>query len=230
MESRIIKPGMVIVDKREARSQVPSLLAKYNVSVRYDLLEVGDYALAGDILIERKSINDFISSLLDGRLFEQASALVAASSNPTMLVEGDLHKALSYFKNVNAFWGAYASLIYDFKLITVYTSSPEETARFISVISKRKKEEKTEMWVKPKKKKGGTDDILINVLTSIPNVGVVTADRLLTGLGTLREIFNADPQTLSTVGKIPHNKSHKIYEIINTKYSKFKGGEQLKIG
>lgn len=221
---------MVIVDKREARSQVPSLLAKYNVSVRYDLLEIGDYVLAGDILIERKSVNDFISSLVDGRLFEQASALVNASSNPTILVEGDLHKALNYFKNVNAFWGAYASLIYDFKLITVYTSSPEQSARFIAVISRRRREEKAEMWVKPKKKKGGTDEILVNILTSIPGVGVVTADRLLTGLGSLREIFNANPQTLSTIGKIPHDKSHKIYEIINTRYSKFKSGEQLKIG
>ena len=103
-ELRVLKPGIVIVDRREEKSAVPSLLIKHGLSVRFDVLEVGDYALPGDILIERKTVNDFISSILDGRLFDQALNLSKASNNPTFIIEGDIKNGLMHFENVNAFW------------------------------------------------------------------------------------------------------------------------------
>ncbi|MCS7125387.1 MAG: helix-hairpin-helix domain-containing protein [Aigarchaeota archaeon] len=225
---RIIKSGTVIVDKREEKSNIPSLLVKHGVSVRFEVLEVGDYALPGEIVIERKTVNDFISSILDGRLFDQALNLSQVSPHPTFIIEGEVRNGLRFFKNENAFWGALASLIYDFKISTLFTSSPEDTAKLISVISKRG-EERKEIWVKPKKKKLEVSELQISVLTSLPGVGAVTAQRLLKGLGSLREIFNADPNILSAVGKIPYKKSVEIHQLINTKYSEYEGVEQSKI-
>ncbi|HDD56756.1 MAG TPA: hypothetical protein ENG18_01900, partial [Nitrososphaeria archaeon] len=49
-----LKPGVIVVDKREERSGIPSLLRELGISVRYEMLEVGDYLLPGDILVERK--------------------------------------------------------------------------------------------------------------------------------------------------------------------------------
>jgi len=94
-----LKPGVVVVDKREEKSGVPKILLKLGVSLRYEFLEVGDYLLPGDILIERKEVGDFLSSLLDGRLFDQASNLVEVSENPTILIEGDFSKIFTRFEN-----------------------------------------------------------------------------------------------------------------------------------
>ena len=228
-ELRVLKPGIVIVDRREEKSAVPSLLIKHGLSVRFDVLEVGDYALPGDILIERKTVNDFISSILDGRLFDQALNLSKASNNPTFIIEGDIKNGLMHFENVNAFWGALASLTYDFKQIVFFTNSPEETATLINVISKRKRGKEEDVWVKPRKKKATLNELQILVLTSIPGVGLTTAKRLLKNLGSLREVFNAEPNVLSTAGKIPAEKSLKIYELINAKYKEDRNEQQSKI-
>ncbi|MEN2974364.1 MAG: ERCC4 domain-containing protein [Candidatus Caldarchaeales archaeon] len=225
---RMIKTGTVIVDRREEKSGVPSLLIKYGVSVRFEVLEVGDYALPGEIIIERKTVNDFVSSILDGRLFDQASNLSQASPHPTFLIEGEIRNSLRYFKNENAFWGALASLLYDFKVAIFFTSSSEDSAKLISVISRRG-EDRREVWVKPKRKKMGVSEMQISVLTSLPGVGVVTAQRLLKGLGSLREVFNADPNVLSTVGKIPYRKSMEIHQLITAKYTDYENVEQSKI-
>lgn len=227
-ELRVLKPGIVIVDRREEKSAVPSLLIKHGLSVRFDVLEVGDYALPGDILIERKTVNDFISSILDGRLFGQALNLSKASNNPTFIIEGDIKNGLMHFENVNAFWGALASLTYDFKQTVFFTNSPEETATLITVISRRRKGGE-DVWVKPRKKKATINELQILVLTSLPGVGPATAKRLLKTLGSLREVFNAEPSVLSTAGKMPAEKSLKIYELINAKYMEDGGEQQSKI-
>ncbi len=228
-EVRVIKPGVVIVDRREERSDVPSLLIKRGLSVRFDMLEVGDYALLGGILIERKTINDFISSILDGRLFEQALNLSKASSNPTFIIEGRIKNGLAYFENANAFWGALASLLYDFNVKTFFTESAEDTASLITVISKRKKGGEEDVWVKPKRKKATINELQIQVLTSLPGVGPATAKRLLRALGSLRGVFNAEPNILSIAGKISLQKSMKIYDLINAKYGEDVGSQQSKI-
>ena len=226
---KVLKPGMVVVDKREEKSTVPSLLIRHGLSVRFDMLEVGDYALPGDILIERKTVSDFISSIMDGRLFEQASNLCRVSANPTFIIEGEIKNGLRYFENVNAFWGALASLIYDFKLRVFFTDSSEDTATLIYVVANRKKKMEEDVWVKPKKKKVTVEELQISVLTSLPGIGPTTAKRLLKALGSLREVFNAEPTVLSTIGKISIQKSKQIYELINAKYSAFKSNEQSKI-
>ena len=58
----------VIVDMREFRSSLPSLLHAANLQVVPVTLTVGDYILTPDICVERKSIPDLISSFNSGRL------------------------------------------------------------------------------------------------------------------------------------------------------------------
>ena len=58
----------VIVDIREFRSSLPSLLHASNLLVIPATLTVGDYILSPDHCVERKSIPDLISSFNSGRL------------------------------------------------------------------------------------------------------------------------------------------------------------------
>lgn len=58
----------VIVDMREFRSTLPSLLHASNLIVIPATLTVGDYILTPEICVERKSLSDLISSFNSGRL------------------------------------------------------------------------------------------------------------------------------------------------------------------
>ena len=60
--------SQVIVDMREFRSSLPSLLHASGLLVLPVTLTVGDYILTPDICVERKSIPDLVSSFNSGRL------------------------------------------------------------------------------------------------------------------------------------------------------------------
>ena len=62
------EPSQVIVDMREFRSTLPSLLHAAKLLVIPATLTVGDYILAPDICVERKSIPDLVQSFTSGRL------------------------------------------------------------------------------------------------------------------------------------------------------------------
>ncbi len=223
-----LKPGVVVVDKREVKSGVPKMLSRLGVSLRYEFLEVGDYLLPGDVLIERKEVGDFLSSLLDGRLFDQASNLVKASENPTILIEGEFSRILTRFENRAAIWGAIASLGYDFKITLLYTPSPEETANLIAVISKRSPR-KEEHHLRPKRKRADINELQLSIVASLPGVGAARAKRLLERLGTVRAVFNADASQLSRLGGIPYETSLRIFKLLNTRYGVEAGEGQGRI-
>jgi len=85
----------VIVDMREFRSELPSLLHKRGMDIEPVTLEVGDYILTPEICVERKSISDLIGSLNSGRLYNQATAMSRFYTNPMLLIEFDTNKPFS---------------------------------------------------------------------------------------------------------------------------------------
>lgn len=64
------------VDFRERPSGIMEILRKMDgVRLEEKKLSVGDYQINDHIFVERKTTKDFIVSLIDGRLFSQASRL-----------------------------------------------------------------------------------------------------------------------------------------------------------
>ncbi|KAI1339303.1 DNA repair endonuclease XPF [Xylariaceae sp. FL0016] len=85
----------VVVDVREFRSSLPSLLHGRNLNVIPCMLTVGDYILSPHICIERKSIGDLISSFRDGRLFNQCETMFQHYKSPMLLIEFDQNKSFT---------------------------------------------------------------------------------------------------------------------------------------
>ncbi|XP_013776603.1 DNA repair endonuclease XPF-like [Limulus polyphemus] len=85
----------IIVDLREFRSDLPSLIHRRGIDVEPITLEVGDYILTPDTCVERKSLNDLIGSLNNGRLYSQAQAMSRYYKQPILLIEFDQTKAFS---------------------------------------------------------------------------------------------------------------------------------------
>ncbi|XP_069763477.1 DNA repair endonuclease XPF isoform X2 [Narcine bancroftii] len=82
----------IIVDLREFRSVLPSLIHRRGIDVEPITLEVGDYILTPDICVERKSVSDLIGSLNNGRLYTQCIAMSRYYKRPVLLIEFDPNK------------------------------------------------------------------------------------------------------------------------------------------
>lgn len=85
----------IIVDMREFRSELPSLIHRRGIDIEPVTLEVGDYILTPDICVERKSVSDLIGSLNSGRLYNQCVAMSRFYKRPVLLIEFDPNKPFS---------------------------------------------------------------------------------------------------------------------------------------
>jgi DNA excision repair protein ERCC-4 len=89
------EPPRVVVDVREFRSSLPSLLHGRSMIIVPCMLTVGDYILSPNICVERKSVNDLISSFRDGRLYNQAETMFQHYKSPMLLIEFDQNKSFT---------------------------------------------------------------------------------------------------------------------------------------
>uniref|UniRef100_UPI00358FF26B DNA repair endonuclease XPF isoform X2 n=1 Tax=Myxine glutinosa TaxID=7769 RepID=UPI00358FF26B len=85
----------VVVDMREFRSELPALLHRRGFQIEPVTLEVGDYVLTPQLCVERKSISDLVSSLNNGRLFSQCTAMSRRYPRPALLIEFDAGQPFS---------------------------------------------------------------------------------------------------------------------------------------
>ncbi|CAO3621855.1 unnamed protein product [Cunninghamella blakesleeana] len=85
----------VIVDMREFRSSLPPIMYAEGLKIIPCTLIVGDYILAPNICVERKSINDLIQSLNSGRLYAQCENMKLYYDIPILLIEFDENKSFS---------------------------------------------------------------------------------------------------------------------------------------
>ena len=58
----------IIVDEREKKSGIPKLLSAIGVKTEVKTLPIGDYIVAPETVVERKSISDLLSSIFDGQI------------------------------------------------------------------------------------------------------------------------------------------------------------------
>lgn len=85
----------IVVDMREFRSELPSLIHRRGIDIEPVTLEVGDYILTPEMCVERKSISDLIGSLNNGRLYSQCISMSRYYKRPVLLIEFDPNKPFS---------------------------------------------------------------------------------------------------------------------------------------
>jgi len=81
------KQKRIVADVREFRCPLPSLLHAVGIALTARSITVGDYILAPEICVERKSISDLIGSFQSGRLYNQSEAMARYYKYPCLLIE-----------------------------------------------------------------------------------------------------------------------------------------------
>ena len=105
----------IIVDEREKKSGIPKLLSSIGVKTEIKTLQIGDYIVAPETVVERKTIGDLFSSIFDGRLFDQCSRLTEHYQHPILLIEGNVDEIEELTDNPLIFYGALSTVALEFK-------------------------------------------------------------------------------------------------------------------
>lgn len=226
LESLPIKPvvvkkkrGKIVVyiDSRELKSEVPKVLKELGVEIEVKTLDVGDYVVSEEVAIERKSANDFIQSIIDGRLFEQMKRLTEAYRRPILIIEGQLYG----IRNVhpNAIRGALAAVALDWGVPILFAQDAKETANYIYLIARREQEEKKkEVALRGEKKALTLAERQRLIVEGLPNVSATLAKRLLKHFGSVERVFTAKESELMEVEGIGELKAREIRKVITAPY------------
>jgi len=227
VESKEDSP-VIYADSREGSSRVLRELERLNVDIKVKGLAVGDYQVSDDVAIERKTNTDFISSIMDKRLHKQAKELVENFKKPVMIIEGaDFY---SGFVHPNAVRGALASIAVDFGIPIIPTRSPEDTAAMINRIAIREQtHEKSDIQIRTEKKPLTTWEQQLYIIESLPNIGPVTARKLLEEFITVKGVINASEDELKKVDGIGDKIAKSISRVISSGYKTIKTDKHLKL-
>ncbi len=208
------KPEKIIIDYREKNSLVASYLIKEGLEIEFKELKIGDYVVK-DVIIERKTVSDFISSMINQRLLKQIEE-IKQYENKLIIIEGisekELYKDENYSINPNAIRGFLLSIALKHKIPLIFSKNSEDTAKFIAILSKKKDKE---MNLNAKKKTLNKKEQLQFIIEGFPGVGPKKAKALLEKFGSIQNIILAPTEELE---KILGIKSEQIREIIERKY------------
>jgi Fanconi anemia group M protein len=208
-----------VADSRELSSTVPRELLEFGVVSKPKMLDVGDYLISDRACVERKTAEDFIASMLDGRLMEQMKNL-NAYSRPCLIIEGE---GLYSKRGVhpNAIRGALASIALDFRIPIIFTQDERDTAAIIAAMIKREHlGEKRDVQIRPDKRRTTQNEQQESIVAGLPNVNIVLARRLLLEFETVQKIFNATQEELERVQGIGKKTAEEIVKILKEKYGK----------
>ncbi len=205
-----------IIDYREKNSLIPSELTHLGLEIEFRNLKVADYIIKG-VAIERKTVSDFISSMINRRLLKQLEEL-GQYKERLLIVEGIDEQELytdsedRIGMHPNSIRGFLLSILLKHKVPIIFTKNYEDTAKFLSVLSKRKS---IEFPLNVKKKNLNKKEQKQFIIEGFSGIGPKTAKKLLKKFKTIKNIINASEEELKEViGK----KAENIIKIIEGKY------------
>ena len=211
----------IVIDQRELDSSIArDLSTRDGIRTRLETLAVGDYVCSDRVVVERKTVTDFLDTLLGGdrSLFEQAGAMARHYARPVVIVEGeDLYGERDV--HPNAIRGALASLAIDFDASILRTADAGETADLLAVLAGRE-QETADREVRVHGEKGGRTmaEQQEYVVASIAEVGPVTARELLSHFGTVEAVMTASEETLLEVDGVGEVTAGRIRDVIGSEY------------
>ncbi len=211
----------IISDYREMRSNVVKELYEMGVKIESKRLPVGDFLLSKDVCVEKKTVGDFLSSLIDGRLFKQAKNMMEHFKKPVIILECNSDIYSERKVHPNAIRGAISSLCVDYRIPIINSSCEKETAIFIHNIAKREQIENDKLVrLRGERKPFSEKEQKEYVITSLPGIGRKTSQNLLKHFKTVKKVFNADEKELKKVKNIGKKTIVNIKKIIEEEYEK----------
>ena len=195
-------PIHIRIDSQEQRSGIPDMLAAMpQVHIEVMPLHMGDYDIGGDPcrVFERKTGSDFLSSLVQGRLFAQLTALRKSRFAPILLLEGDPLRVSHSQMRPESIRGALTYITAILHVPILPSSGPSDSARLVYAAAKQCQIGYAAHGPAGGRRTASLSEQQMQIVLSLPGIGRVTARAVCTRFRSLHELLNADAAQLSTV-------------------------------
>lgn len=200
----------IIIDTREKQSLVAAHLLQKRANIKFEKLEIADY-LINQIAVERKTYSDFISSIINKRLFTQLGE-IKKYPRYFIIIEG---KETEHNLDKPA-KGMILSIITQYEIPILFTSNEEETADYLLLLAKKQDKPKQELGIRPSKTGLNTEEQKQFILEGFPGIGPTTAKQLLEKHKTLNKIFSLTEEELKQINKFDENKIKKFLKLLRS--------------
>lgn len=198
----------ILIDVHEPQHFYTRLMLR-DLPVERTKLEIGDYHLPYDYVIERKTIDDLLNSLYGNdqqkraRIWMQLRNLSQYEHPILAIVAGNKWKSY-YFSNSRSVHSSILSFListlFSWNIPVVMLDDDDEFILFIEQLYKYATKDKPSVRPAPKASLKRTDnEILEDILCMIPNVGVSKARLILEHFGTIAEVAKANVNDLIQV-------------------------------
>lgn len=214
----------ILIDHREPKELIRELAKDTDIEVKQ--LNTADFIIQSktkegkEVLvgIERKSLNDFLNSIIDKRLLQQLITLKDNFHSPILVIEGkeNIYRLRNF--HPNAIRGMLASIAIDFHVPVLQTNNYRDTASLIRVIAKRMEKPSSAISLLTKKKPMSAKEHQEYIIETLPLVGPSLSKSLLTHFKSVKNIINASFEDLQKVEKIGPKKAKLIKDIIDKEY------------
>ena len=206
----------IIADTREKGGHVLKELQDLGINLVLKALPVGDYVLSKRVCVEFKTSEDFVNSLLDGRLLSQLREL-KQYQRPILIVEGTNWYSQ---RNVhpNAIRGAFSAISVSFGIPVLVTQNAKDTAALLQTIAKREKDGGVDAAVIGISRSSSAQEELLGVVAALPNVGPVLAPKLLARFGSLKDLMNASVDDLKQVEGVGKKKAEELCDTFSRRF------------
>ncbi len=207
----------IIVDHRERG--ILNELKELDMDVELKDLKAGDFVLSDKVGVELKTKEDFIASIIDGRLLNQLKLLRENFEIPLLLIQGE--EDIYSLRNVypNAIRGMIATITVSYNIPIIYSQNAKDTAAILKIIAKREQDpDLKSIYLRNERKPLTLKEQQEYIIQSLPGVGPNLSKALLENFKSVKNIFDADIEKLKEVDKIGKKKADNIRKVIDQEY------------
>ena len=225
---------MLIIDSREKEGSklvrlVEQKAKALNIKTEKKWIEIGDYVF-NDVCFEAKSTTDFLGSVLSKRMWTQIDNMDRAYATNIVIIYGTIDEAVyNVIDNSpsnmpiatraillkNKFLGALGRIILDMDTKPMWVSSEEEASDIITAVCKMQPMDRP--TIKPRiHKRLATDDLRIDVLSTIKGVSEAKATSLIEEFGSIMEIGEQKAYEITKMDGIGPTIANRILDTLNS--------------
>jgi DNA excision repair protein ERCC-4 len=204
-------PINIIADDRECKSEVIESLSQIeDVEVNIRRLSMGDYQIDNRLIVERKTLKDFVVSIIDGRLFKQMIRLANSNSKAVLIIEGTASDTAELGMTREAMQGALITVSLILGIPVLRSKGPSETAKLMVYIGRQIESMARGGLHRHGYRPKGKRRTQLFILQGLPGIGPERAERLLNRFGSVEAAISASSSNLQSVDGIGKSIADKI--------------------
>lgn len=205
------RPITVLIDDRERGcSAAAEMEALSDFSCTYQRLELGDYQVDGKLLVERKTLRDFVASIEDGRIFRQAWRMAGGEWQPLLILEGRASTLNGCAMRREAIQGALLTVSLIWGIPVLRSLDGTETAKLILFAARQIRRAAGGIVFRPGRRPRGKRQAQLRILQGLPGVGPRRAQALLAKFQNVEAVMIADEAALMEIDSIANKIAQRI--------------------